>query len=99
MSIYATIGENESAFFASTQGWRDVTEWADGLDEDQFEDVVHLVEHGYTDSAQRLSEQLQGAIVANAPSPDVSATLAELIDLLADESGEVIIDSGMDESQ
>jgi hypothetical protein len=98
MSIYATVGESEPAFFSSSQGWRDVTAWADALDAIQFDEVVHMVEHGFTNDAGKLSEQLQAAVAVSPPPVDVSDTIGELIELLRGESGEVIIDSGLEES-
>lgn len=97
MSIYATVGNNESAFFSSLQGWKDVTTWTEGLDVDQFGDVVHLSEHGFVNNAGTLSEQLQAAMKSDPPPKEVGATVLELIELLENESGEVIVNSGMEE--
>jgi hypothetical protein len=95
MSIYATVGTNEPAFFSSNQGWKELSEWAAGLDADMFGDVTHVTEHGFTNDAVTLSQQLESAMVDDPPSDDVRATVDELVDLLVGESGEVIITSGM----
>lgn len=96
MSIYATVAESEPVFFSSNTGWLDVSEWIDGLDEKQFPAVVHLADHGFTDNAAELAEQLQLALSEHSPTSEVAATISELLDLLAGESGEVIIDSGIE---
>ena len=97
MSIYATVGENEPVFFSSNQGWKELTEWADGLDEETYSEVVHVAEHGFTNDLVSLSSQLTAAMVDDPPDDDVRATVEELVDLLAGESGEVIINSGIEE--
>lgn len=97
MSIYATIDDNDPEFFSSNNGWKDVSEWADSLNVDQFGDVVHLTEHGYVDDAGKLQLQLQSAVKQSPPPPEVGATVLELIELLDGESGEVIVTSGMEE--
>lgn len=96
MSIYATIDDNEPDFFSSTQGWKDVADWADDLDEDKFEELVHLVEHGYSEELETVAAQIAEAIQENAPSEEVGKTLLELLELLSGETGEVVINNGME---
>lgn len=96
MSIYATIGEQEPAFFASLQGWKELTGWADGIDADKYAEVVHVAEHGFVNNIAALSEQLRNAVVDDPPSEDVTATINELLDVLEGESGELIISSGIE---
>jgi hypothetical protein len=96
MSIYASINGNDSEFFSSNLGWQNVTEWASELDVEKFEDLIHLVEHGYTDDAQKLLEQIRLAIDEDKPDKKIHATLFELLRLLDGETGEVIIDSGIE---
>lgn len=96
MSIYATIGEQEPAFFASLQGWKELTDWVDGLDADMYGEVAHVAEHGFVNDLVALSEQLRNAVVDDPPSEDVTATINELIDVLEGESGELIISSGIE---
>ena len=97
MSIYATVGETEPVFFSSNQGWKELTEWADGLSDETYSDVVHVAEHGFTNNSGDLSSQLVAAMVDDPPPDDVRATVDELIELLSGESGEVIISSGIEE--
>lgn len=97
MSIYATIGDNAPAFFSSLQGWKEVTAWAEKLDEVQFEEFVHLTEHGFTNDVIAMATQLTAAMQATPPSAEVSATLSELLELVAGESGELIVNSGIEE--
>ena len=96
MSIYATVNDNEPAFFSSTQGWKDVAEWADDLTEEQFEELIHLVEHGYSEELETVAVQIAEAVQENPPSEEVGKTLIELLELLEGETGEVIINSGME---
>ena len=95
MSIYVTINEAEPIFFSSVAGWSGVMEWIDELDDAQFEDLIHLAEHGYTESIPECLEQLQTAIASSPPKADVMATLTELGELLTGESGVVLINNGI----
>lgn len=97
MSIYATIGDNEPAFFSSLQGWKEVSEWADQIDDDKYEDVVHLTEHGFTNDMQAMAGQLIEAMSEHPPSVEVSKTLLELLELVEGETGELIVNSGVEE--
>lgn len=97
MSIYATIGDNEPAFFSSLQGWKEVAEWADQIDDDKYEDVVHLTEHGFTNDMEVMAGQLVEAMSESPPLEEVAKTLLELLDLVQGEAGELIVNSGIEE--
>jgi hypothetical protein len=84
MSIYAIIDGLEPSFFSSNSGWADVVSWTDRINENDYETVVHLAEHGYSEDVPVLQSQLQDAMEASPPDASVAATLAELMDLLVD---------------
>ena len=95
MSIYAIIDDNEPEFFASVGGWDDVLSWVDALDETEFETLVHLSEHGFVNEIQPLVRDITKAQSTSPPPPDVAATLQELLGLLENESGALVISDGM----
>lgn len=95
MSIYAVINENEPEMFASVVGWSDIVAWAESLDAEQFPNVVHLTEHGYTEQIPQLIQEIESAIDIVAPSESVASSLNELVGLLQDESGVLLINDGM----
>lgn len=95
MSIYAVLNDYEPTFFSSNQGWSDVIAWTEDLDVETFPEVVHVAEHGYTEKLPELQSQLKAAIAAQPPEETVAATLAELIELLVDESGVLLINDGL----
>ena len=94
MSIYAIIDGSEPIFFSSNSGWSDVTLWANDLDANEFEAVVALTEHGGTEDIKELREQMASATTSRPPDESVGKTLAELMDLIDDETESVFITNG-----
>lgn len=94
MSIYAIINGSEPIFFSSNSGWSDVTSWANELDATEFEAVVALTEHGGTEDIAELRRQMASATTTNSPDESVGKTLAELMDLIDDETESVFITNG-----
>jgi hypothetical protein len=94
MSIYAIVDGSEPAFFSSNTGWSEIIAWADGLDAKEFEAVVALTEHGATEDIKELREQMASATTSNPPDESVGKTIAELMDLIDDETESVFITNG-----
>lgn len=94
MSIYAIINGSEPIFCSSNSGWSEVASWANELDANEFEIVVALTEHGGTEDIKELREQMVSATAKHPPDESVSKTLAELIDLIDDETESVFITNG-----
>ena len=97
MSVYLSFDGDEPTMLASNTGWADVSRWIDDLNAQQFGEVVHLAEHGWSQQLDKLESQLQSAVKASKPESTVSSTLADLLSLLAHrETAEVAtINDGM----
>lgn len=94
MSIYAIINGSEPIFFSSNSGWSEVSAWANELDETEFVSVVALTEHGGTEDIKELRQQMASATENSPPDESVGKTLAELMDLIDDETESVFITNG-----
>ena len=89
MSAYLTIDGKEPTDLASNVGWGSVCEWIDGLDSNAYPDLVHLREHGWSEPASAVREQLAAAMQdspAEGHAADVIANLLETLAGLGDES-------------
>lgn len=89
MSVYLSFDSSEPTMLASNTGWGDVVKWADGLDAQEFGEVVHLAEHGWCQQLDKLEAQLRKAATARKPTATVSSTLADLLSLLEHSEAEV----------
>lgn len=94
MSIYAIVNGSEPIFFSSNSGWSEVTAWANDLNAQEFEAVVALTEHGGTEDIAELKQQMASATTTHPPDESVGKTLAELMDLIDDETESVFITNG-----
>lgn len=92
MSIYAGFGKGPPTILASNTGWSQFGDWVDGLDVDEFSEVVHLWEHGWSQEGKTLSAQLSKAIESNQPDGDVKPIAENLVSLVAGEEVIVITD-------
>lgn len=88
MSIYANLDTDEQVQFASNKGWSDVIAWVDGLDKDDFGELIHLADHGWSQEIEALREQLEKALKAS-PEKSVATTARALLDAI--ETGDVVI--------
>lgn len=95
MSIYATINEGEPEFFSSSAGWTNVDSWAEKLDESKYPNLIHLVEHGYTEKIESMIDEMDAAIKELTPDESVQKTLVELSAICIGETGIVLISNGI----
>ena len=80
MSVYAQFGEDgPQDQMASNLGWAEFTGWVDGLDYEDYAELVHLCDHGWCQRLGELEAELK-AVAANAApgDPNVGKTLAAL---------------------
>ncbi len=49
MSVYLTIGEGEPQQIATNSGWGDFCHWVDTLSVEDYRDLIHLVQYGWTE--------------------------------------------------
>ena len=62
---------------ASIAGWGDVRCWSRGLDEEAHGEVLHLVQHGWSDEVEKLRDQLREARRSHPARGSVAKTLDE----------------------
>lgn len=76
---------------ASIGGWNDFTRWADELEPEQFPELVHLADHGFTQNVPGLTTEIEAARTESPPDDEtVDATIDVLVGILAEmpEGGE-----------
>jgi hypothetical protein len=93
---YLTVDEQEPTQFATNTGMAQLGAWIDRLDPGSYPDLVHLREHGWTEPASALREQLAMAVKAQPPDERTASVVAELLSLLDGLTDEVI---GISEGQ
>ena len=79
MGYYAVIGGKLQVPLASVSGWREFKRWTSDLDAEQFGNVLHLVEHAWTEDLPELARQLTLALRTVPPSASVAKTAKDLI--------------------
>lgn len=92
MSMYADFGSGAPTEVSSNQGWSQFGDWVGGLDVDDFGEVVHLWEYGWSQEIETLTQQLTSAIAEQSPDDDVVSVAQGLLELLAGEDVVVITD-------
>lgn len=89
MSVYANA-DDEQAQVGTTRGWGEFTDWVDGLDVAGNEELIHLVEHGWTEKPDVARVQLSKAGIA-VRDADVRSVIAGLAKFLSAQSGKVVV--------
>jgi hypothetical protein len=88
MSLYAQFDDGTQEFLSSNRGWSEFGEWADGLDTDEYPQVVHLREYGWCQQLAGLKYQLHAALKWRRPANDrVAATAGTLLAILSNRTG------------
>lgn len=80
---------------ASNSGWSDFCRWADDL---PFDELAHLVHHGYATEPDGLADELRDALAEHVPPADVASTAQGILLLLArwpDDAESFIISDGL----
>ena len=67
---------------ATVRGWGDFCRWADGLSAEDYPELIHLVEYGWSQHLAELAKQLAAALDAAAPTEDVGHTARGLLHAL-----------------
>lgn len=97
MAIYANLDTDEQEQIATNLGWGDFCRWADGLDTEQYGQVAHLRQHGWSQQLETLAKQLANALTSEQPPPDVLSVGHTLLRFVRDagEAEVVSISDGM----
>lgn len=82
MAYDLVIGGTQQVDLATTQGWVAVKRWGAKLDEDEFDELLQLVEHGLSQDLPALQTQLMKAISDVPPETSVAKTLASIVKAL-----------------
>lgn len=93
MSLYTTDGTAEPAFFASNTGYGDFVSWASELPADDFGEVLHLTDYGWSDDIKTLRKQLALAVKEHGPEKDVRRVAVSLFNQLSGDC--VVITDGL----
>ena len=68
MSQTITFGEEAANVqVATNRGWMDVVDWADGLENDTYPNLLHLIDHGECDDLAGLIDDIDTAIAHDKP--------------------------------
>ncbi len=81
MGYTLNLGSDDSVPLASLTGWSDVNGWSQSLAESQYSELLHLIDHGWSDDLPRLESQVQAAVGA-ADSDSVRSTMRGLLQSL-----------------
>lgn len=77
MSYYLVVGGERWTQVASIGGWKDYRKAVESLDADEFGQVRHLVEHGWSQKLPELERQLAAV---SSKDPDVESINRALLD-------------------
>lgn len=78
MGYYAILAGTDQHPLASTMGWRDFKDWVDLFGDDDFLELKHLIDHGWSQHLQELLHEL-GQLAATNPQRSVASTITDLI--------------------
>lgn len=85
MSVYAVLDGDEEGGpqVGSITGWGDFIRWTDDLDDDEFQEIIHLAENGWSQNLFDLQSQMEKAGTEQPPddedTKDVCRTLLQVI--------------------
>ena len=100
MGVYLETDDGKQISLASNVGWSLMGDWIDTLDHDEYPELVHLWDHGWTEPTSGVSDQLKRALTDQPPDePDAAKTAEELLATLSQIDGDsaVTVDSGLSE--
>ena len=76
-------GSGNAGSITDRDGWVAFGAWADGLEPDDNQAILHLWENGWEDDLESLEEQLAKALSSDPPDiPGVEEVVEELLDAL-----------------
>lgn len=84
MSYYLDFDGEQVAQIASNTGWGDFCRWTEGLDADDYAEVVHLAAYSWCQNLDDLSAQLAAAADAKPPEDTVASTVQMILETLAE---------------
>lgn len=98
MSIYLSPDDSAGEQVASNQGWTDFGDWLETIDEEEYPDLIHLWEHGWSEPVLEVVRQLKEAATSMAPDDEtVRQTIGMMLGAMAsmDNGGPVIATNGL----
>lgn len=79
MSYSIVFGSDEVVPLASVAGWRELSDYVEQLDVDQYPKLTDLVEWAVAEDLQALATEIESVVAENPPDDDVASTLQELL--------------------
>ncbi len=99
MSIYAVFDDDaDGDQIATVAGWGDCTRWIEGLSADDFPQLAHLSEYGWSQELGDLSDEIVAALKDSPPEDDDTRDVAQtLLDALKtrDDPALLLLTDGM----
>jgi hypothetical protein len=99
MSYFVVVDDVEYGQVANVKGWSDFIEWAD---DQPYEELRHLIHHGFATELQRLADEITKAIRKSKPHPDVKSIgkdIAAIAKMHPDGKVLIITDGADDDSE
>lgn len=92
MGYSLQIDDAEDVPLASNAGWGDVVKWAESLDANEYGELRHLVEYGWSDEYELLIDQISVAMQHDSPESEETAhTVEGLADSLSAVDGAEVV--------
>lgn len=99
MSYQVSRDSDPAIQLASNQGYYDLCDWIEGLDEDEYPKLAYLNEEGCNQPAAEIADELEEALESDPPDDeDVESTATGLLQFLrgGDKGAAIVIGQGID---
>lgn len=83
MPLYLNTDAGDQLPLATNAGWGQLGSWLHSLDADDFADLIHLFEHGWSEPAKNVRDQLKAALESPPGDADTAHTAKQLLDTLS----------------
>ncbi len=97
MPLYLNTDAGDQFPLATNSGWGKVGDWLHSLDADDYSDLIHLFEHGWSEPVSSVRDQLQTALESPPDDADTAHTAQQLLDTLARLPGDsaIVVSDGL----
>ena len=95
MSRYASFDDGSQQQIATNSGWGSFIQWSDGLEVEQFPELIHLAEHGWSQNLGKVVEELRKA--KSSEDADTEHVVKGLIELLSGRDGAMVVTDGTED--
>lgn len=79
MCIYASFDNDAQVQIASNQGWSDFGNWVDALDADEYDQLIIVWEHGWSQEIETLAVEIERALQESPPHETVADVAGNLL--------------------